>query len=42
MKSIKAAVSVLSKLSSAASLADAFGLVRQQELVTHFTPLTVF
>ena len=42
MKSIKAAVSVLSKLSSAASLADAFGLVRQQELVTRFTPLTVF
>jgi len=41
MKSVKAAVSVLSKLSSAASLADAFGLVRQQELVTRFTPLTV-
>ena len=33
MKSIKATVSILSKRSSAASLADAFGLVRQQELV---------
>ena len=31
MKSITATVSILSKLSSAASLADAFDLVRQQE-----------
>ena len=37
MKSIKTTVSILSKLSSAASLADAFGLVCQRELVTCFT-----
>jgi len=42
MKSIKASVSILSKLSSAASLADAFSPVRQRELVTCFTSLTVF
>ena len=42
MKSIKATVSMLSKLPFAASLADAFGLVREQELVTCFTSLTVF
>jgi hypothetical protein len=42
VKSIKKTVSILSKLSSAASLADAFDLVRLQELVTCFTPLTVF
>jgi len=42
MKSLKTTVPILSKLSSAASLADAFGLVRQQELVTCFTSLTVF
>ena len=41
MKSIKTTASILSKLSSAASLADAFGLVRQQELVACFTSLTV-
>jgi len=41
MKSIKASVSILSKLSSAASLADAFGLVRQQELAANFTSLTI-
>ena len=33
MKSIKTTVSILSKLSSAPSLADAFGPVCQQELV---------
>jgi len=42
MKSLKTTVSILSKLSSAASLADAFGLVCQQELVTCFSSLTVF
>jgi len=42
MKSIKATISILSKLSSAASLADASGLVRQQGLVAWFTSLTVF
>jgi hypothetical protein len=42
MKSLNATVSILSKLSSAASLADAFGPVRQQELPSYFTPLTVF
>jgi hypothetical protein len=41
MKSIKMTVSTLSKLSSAASLADAFEQVRQQELVARFTSLTV-
>jgi len=43
MKSIKTTVSILSELSSARSLADAFGLVRQQDLVACFcfTPLTV-
>ena len=41
MKSIRTTVSVLSKISSAASLADAFGVVRQQELVARFVPLTV-
>ena len=40
MKSIKTTVSVLSKLSSAASLANAFGLVRQQKPVACFTSLT--
>src|SRR6266705_3369310 len=33
MKSLKTTVSILFKLSSAASLADAVGLVRQRELV---------
>jgi len=42
MKSIKATISILTKLSSAALLTDAFGLVRQQELVVCFTSLTVF
>jgi len=42
MKSIKTTASILSKLSSAASLADAFGLVRQQELAACFISLTVF
>jgi hypothetical protein len=42
MRSLKATVSILSKLSSAASLVDAFGPVRQQELVACFTPLTGF
>ena len=42
VKSIKKTVSVLSKFSSAASLADAFDPVRRQELVTCFTSLTVF
>ena len=40
MKSIKTTVSILSKLSSAASLADAFGLVRQNLLTACLTPLT--
>ena len=42
MRSIKTTVSILSKLSSVASLVDAFGLVGQQELVPCFTFLTVF
>jgi len=42
MKSLKTTVSILSKLSSAASLAGAFGLVRQEELVACLTSLTVF
>jgi len=42
MKSVKITVSILSKLSSAASLADAFGPVHQHELVSCFTSLTVF
>ena len=41
MESIKTTVSILSKLSSAASLVDPFGLVRQQELVARFISLTV-
>ena len=36
MTSIKITVSNLSKLSAAASLADAFGQVRQQEMVARF------
>ena len=40
MKSIKSTVSILSKLSSATSLADAFIPVHQQELVVYFTSLT--
>ena len=35
MKSLKTTVSILSKLSSADSPADTFGLVRQQELVEY-------
>ena len=42
VQSIKTTVSILSKLSSVASLVDAFGLVCQQELVACFTFLTVF
>jgi len=41
MKSIKTTVSILSKLSSAASLADAFGMVCRQELAANFMSLTV-
>ena len=41
MKSIKSTVSMLSKLSTAASLVDVFSPVRQQELVVYFTSLTV-
>ena len=41
MKSLKTTVSILSKLSSAASLADVFGFVRQQALVACFTSLTI-
>jgi hypothetical protein len=41
MKSIKSTVSILSKLSTAASLADVFSLVSPQELVVYFTSLTV-
>ena len=41
MKSLKTTVSILSKLSLAASLADAFGPVRQQELVACFKSLTI-
>jgi hypothetical protein len=40
MKSIMMTVSILSKISSAASLADAFGLVRQMALVACLTSLT--
>ena len=39
MKSLKTTVSILSKLSSAASLADAFGLVRQKALMACLTSL---
>jgi hypothetical protein len=42
MNSIKATVSILTPLSSAASLRDAFGLVRQDVLMAYFTSLTVF
>ena len=41
MKSIKSTVSILSKISSTTSLADAFSPVLQQELVVYFTPLTL-
>jgi len=41
MKSITATVSILSKLSSAASLADAFGLVCQQERWWHVSQLSL-
>ena len=40
MMSIKRAVSILSKISSAASLADAFGLVRQKGLMACLVSLT--
>ena len=40
MKSIKMTVSILSKISSAASLADASGLVRQKGLMAYVTSLT--
>src|SRR5712691_10525430 len=40
MKSLKTTVSILSKLSSATCLADAFGLVRQKGLVASLTSLT--
>jgi len=40
MKSLKTTVSILSKLSSAASLTDAFGLVRQKRLMACLTSLT--
>jgi hypothetical protein len=40
MKSIMMTVSILSKISSAASLAGAFGLVRQIALVACLTSLT--
>jgi len=40
IKSLKTTVSILSKISSAASIADAFGLVRQKALMTCLTPLT--
>jgi hypothetical protein len=40
MKSIKITVSILSKISSTASLADAFGLVRQKALIACLTSLT--
>jgi len=42
MKSLKTTVSILSKLSSAASLADAFGLVRQKGLMPCLTSLTFY
>jgi hypothetical protein len=41
MKSIKTTVSILSKLSSGATLVDGFGLVRDQELGACLTYLTV-
>ena len=41
MKSLKTTLSILSKLSSAASLADAFDLVRQKALVVCLTSLTI-
>jgi len=40
MKSLKTTASILSKLSSTPSLADAFGLVRQKALVACLTSLT--
>jgi hypothetical protein len=42
IKSIETIVSVLSPLSSAVSLVDAFGVVRQKLFMTHFTSLTFF
>ena len=42
MKSIKTTVSILSKISSAASLADAFGLVRQKGFMACVTSLILF
>ena len=42
MKSIKTTVSILSKLSSVASLVDAFGLVCKQELVPYFHTFDCF
>jgi len=41
MKSIKTTVSILSKISSATSLADAFGLVRQKGFMACVTSLIV-
>ena len=40
MKSLKTTVSILSKLSFAASRSDAFGLVRQKRLMACLTSLT--
>jgi hypothetical protein len=40
MKSIKIIVSILSKISSVGSLADAFGMVRQKGLIACVTSLT--
>ena len=40
MKSIKITVSILSKISSVGSLADAFGMVRQKGLMAYVTSLT--
>ena len=40
VKSIKTTASILSKISSAASLADPFGLVRQERLMPCLTSLT--
>ena len=42
MKSLKTTVSILSKLSSVASLADAFGLVCQKRLMTRHPSLNVY
>jgi len=42
MKSIKTTVTILCEISSAASLADAFGPVRQKGLMTCLTALTFF